>query len=750
MGKVIGTTLALIDHLTDPLRRAREGFYETDKARKKMQDGLKVASKMNQSMGASIKTLSQEVNALKSLKEQIVKPTNTAKQAQEAYNAALADYKKKMNDSQSAIDMQKAKIFQLEQAKKNLIKPTKDAGVSQDEYNRKLKEYKSAMAQTTTQINSERTALGRLRVEQAGIKKPIDESKTALARYNKELSEYKKRLREVNSSMLVKEKQLQKLKAATTAAREQVRSFTQTISSRLKRALISTTKALAAMTITWTAFSAKVGFSEAINFEGYRAKLETAVKDTGRAMLIMQDMVRKANSTPYEAGELIDVASRLEMMGMSSKRWIDTVINSAGSLGKSTVQVSEAIIDAQVGEWERLKELGIRKDQLMMESAKRYGDQTVFNAKGQMLDQAKAMMVLQDMMDKRFAGGAEKQASTLKGLWSTLTGNFKLNMTKIVGINEDGSIRMGSTYARLKQELQGVINTLIGWQSDGTIDILARKTDEFVNKTIDGLKKAFKWWNNNKDAIIGIGEVIATVFVATKIVTFADEALWSITLLTDAIRVMATTQAGFNVMALANPYLLAVAAISGALYMIWKNWDKVNTSISVTMANMKKHNIHESMVSNVNDVAALRKQGDRYSAWQKHFEDPANRGYSDADVQEKQAARYDDYSAMVAEWQTSIEEMIGATEKNTFELERANNKDLKGGSYVLGGFIGYEAFDYRDRYKNFKSSVTNQESIEHKTEVHVVVEGNVIGNEEFADQLGEKVAEKIVRTVKNT
>lgn len=749
MGKVIGTTLTMIDHLTQPLKRARQGFYDTDKARKKMQDGLNVASKMNQSVGASIKTLSEDLNALGKAKRKIVKPTNTAKKAQEAYNLALVDYKKKMNAAKTSIDLQKAKINQLEEAQKRLVKPVKEAGQSQEDYNKKLSEYKRLLSHTKTEIDDERAALSRLKLEQAGIKKPVNEAKTAQASYNKALKEYKRRLREVNGSMLEKKKQLEKLKSATKAAQDRVRSFTQTMSSRLKSSLVTSTKLLAAMAVTFSAFSAKIGFSEAFDFEGYRAKLETAVKDTNKAMVIMQNMVKKANATPYEAGELIDVASRLEMMGMASKRWIDTVINSAGSLGKSSVQVTEAIIDAQVGEWERLKELGIRKDQIMMESAKRYGEKTVFNAKGQMLDQAKAMNVLQDMMDKRFVGGAQKQASTLKGLWSTLTGNFKLNMTKIVGINEDGSIRMGSTYAQLKTEIKNVIDLIMAWQKDGTIDRMAKRTDEFVKNTISGLKTAFNWWQKNKDAIVGIGEIIASVFVATKIVTFADEAIWSVKMLTDAIKVMATAQSGFNIMAAANPYLIAVAAIASSLYMIWKHWDKVKASISSTMNEMKKHDIHESMVTPLNDKVALRKQNDRYSAWQKHFEDPSNRGYTKADVQDKQAARYEDYAALASGWQDSVKDMIAATDKNTAELGRANDKDLKGGSYVLGGYIGYEAFDYKDKYKDLRPKGETAKVVEHQTHVHMTIEGNVIGNEEFVDDVATNIARKVVRVAKN-
>ena len=44
----------------------------------------------------------------------------------------------------------------------------------------------------------------------------------------------------------------------------------------------------------------------------------------------------------------------------------------------------------------------------------------------------------------RFAGGMEKQATTMKGLWSTVTGVTKSALANMVGITSDGSIRSGS------------------------------------------------------------------------------------------------------------------------------------------------------------------------------------------------------------------------------------------------------------------------------------------------------------------
>ena len=46
----------------------------------------------------------------------------------------------------------------------------------------------------------------------------------------------------------------------------------------------------------------------------------------------------------------------------------------------------------------------------------------VFNTQGQVKDRAKLMDTLQEMMQDKYSGGAEKLSKTTKGMWSTVTG----------------------------------------------------------------------------------------------------------------------------------------------------------------------------------------------------------------------------------------------------------------------------------------------------------------------------------------
>ena len=102
-----------------------------------------------------------------------------------------------------------------------------------------------------------------------------------------------------------------------------------------------------------------IGFKEAFDMETYKAQLETATGSTERAAELMKKAITMANKTPFEGGELVEATALFESMGMSSEKWLTYAGDMAGATGKDIMQAVEAIIDAQAGEWERMKEFGI-------------------------------------------------------------------------------------------------------------------------------------------------------------------------------------------------------------------------------------------------------------------------------------------------------------------------------------------------------------------------------------------------------
>ena len=123
-------------------------------------------------------------------------------------------------------------------------------------------------------------------------------------------------------------------------------SVNSMINKSAKMAVIGTTIA--------SGLAIKTGLSEALDLEGFRMQLETATKDSVKAGEVMKYAIDLANKTPFEGGELVSGAAKLEAMGLSAQEWLPKIGDMAAATNKPFDQAIEAFIDAQTGELERL------------------------------------------------------------------------------------------------------------------------------------------------------------------------------------------------------------------------------------------------------------------------------------------------------------------------------------------------------------------------------------------------------------
>ena len=114
----------------------------------------------------------------------------------------------------------------------------------------------------------------------------------------------------------------------------------------------------------------------------------------------------------------------------------------------------------------------------MEQGEKMFAGVQLVNNKGQIVNQEKFNEALISLMQERFGGGMEKQATTMKGLWSTVTGVTKSALATITGIATDGSIRSGSALDMLKDKVQLLAGKLEEWQQNGTLDRIAQQFDQ--------------------------------------------------------------------------------------------------------------------------------------------------------------------------------------------------------------------------------------------------------------------------------
>lgn len=111
-------------------------------------------------------------------------------------------------------------------------------------------------------------------------------------------------------------------------------------------------------------------------FEKFESVLTTTLGSNSAAQAAMKQITDFAASTPFEVDGLTDSFVKLANQGFVPTMAEMTKLGDlASSKGKDMDQLTEALIDAQVGEFERLKEFGIR--------ASKSGDQVSFTFKGQ-------------------------------------------------------------------------------------------------------------------------------------------------------------------------------------------------------------------------------------------------------------------------------------------------------------------------------------------------------------------------------
>lgn len=474
------------------------------------------------------------------------------------------------------------------------------------------------------------------------------------------------------------------------------------------------------------ALGIKTGLSEAMDLEGYRLQLETATKDTVKAAGIMKYAVDLANRTPFEGGELVEGAAKFEAMGMSAEQWLTRAGDMAAATNKSFDQATEALIDAQTGELERLKEFGITKAMVVAQGEKLFRKVQIVNNKGQIVNQEKFNQALISLMEDKFAGGMEKQAGTMKGLWSTVTGVTKSALAEMVGMSNDGSIRAGSAMERLKGSVAQLAGKLEQWQQDGTLSRLGEQLDQGLARGLDLASQGFQWLAENGDTVKSTLFGLAGAFAAVKVLKLATDLIF----LGKNLFLFGKTAAA--VMS-ANPMVLGIMAAVAAGGLLIGNWDEVKACAA--------------------------------DLWQRTTElfggirDSITWAFDSA--KEGVSGFFDWIGEKLNGLDEAIESVpvIGSIYKGAKSIGGAVLGALSGHAlgtpYFSGGLTrinerGGEIVDLPSGTRIIPHDVSRRMAGGTSITIYLTVQGSVIGNAEFADQLGRIIAQRVLRAAANS
>lgn len=152
-------------------------------------------------------------------------------------------------------------------------------------------------------------------------------------------------------------------------------------------------------------------------FDVLNAGLVTATGSAKNAQVAFSALQDFARQTPYDLAQAVEGFTKLVNLGLTpSEKALRSYGNTASALGKDLNQMIEAVADASTGEFERLKEFGIK--------AKQNGDQVSLTFQGVTKsignNAAEIEKYLTDLGENQFAGAMLQRMATLDGAISNL------------------------------------------------------------------------------------------------------------------------------------------------------------------------------------------------------------------------------------------------------------------------------------------------------------------------------------------
>lgn len=242
-----------------------------------------------------------------------------------------------------------------------------------------------------------------------------------------------------------------------------------------------------------------------------KAGLETATGSLEGANEAFGALQQFAQQTPYDLAQAVDGFTKLVNLGLTpSERALKSYGDTSAALGKDLSQMIEAVADAATGEFERLKEFGIK--------SKNQGDTIAFTFKGTTQVIANNAAAIEEYLIKlgevNFDGAMKKRMESLDGAianfgdaWDNLF--FQIGEAGATDVLQDAFVGASAALAELNAmlasgELQGYIEAVgiafDGWTTD-------------VRNAIDEIQLIIsEWGNENESEITEIVEFIKRAF----------------------------------------------------------------------------------------------------------------------------------------------------------------------------------------------------------------------------------------------
>jgi len=292
---------------------------------------------------------------------------------------------------------------------------------------------------------------------------------------------------------------------------------------RVKNAVFNVQNAVAALAGA-TGFGLLVKSTIETNreFQSLEASLSTFLGSTEKAEKAFDILQQFAATTPFALREVVSGFNKLVARGINpSIRSLTAFGNIASGTGKTLDQFVEAAADAAVGEFERLKEFGLK--------ARSEGDKVVFTFKGVETEVTKSAAAISnflvDLGETEFSGAIEKQSKTLNGAFSNLGDSFDMFKKAIgeAGFNE-ALVNLAKFFSITAKNSDGLAQAIGRFLTGGVnlIPVIFTKMGnaaDFVSRNLDFLRKSLIVITSAVFARMILGQAVAMLRFAAALMT---------------------------------------------------------------------------------------------------------------------------------------------------------------------------------------------------------------------------------------
>ena len=546
-------------------------------------------------------------------------------------------------------------------------------------------------------------------------------------------------LRDNMSSGLVKAaKNTKGISKEMVKATQQVVAFkNKAVDSITSFAKKTATAGVAGVTALTTAFLALDGATE--EYRIAQGKLNTAYEAAG----LGADNAARAYSSLY--GILGDTDTATEASQLLAKiaknegdieTWTDIAAGAFGTFGDSLP--IEGLIEASNETAKVGQVTGVLADALNWAGIMEDDFNERLSACGSESERNKLIM---DTLAQTYEGAADafyknnsalvasrNQQSAMQEITAGLgetSSNVKGKVLELFGAMADGTVRPGSAL----DWLSGKAEQFSAWVDGLDLGTLATQFDQGFATAVDKAGQAFNWVQENGDTIISVLKTIAAAWGIAKVIQFTGSVVSAGTTIFNF---------GKTVMALvsANPIVLLIGGAIAAVALLIANWDKVKSAASELWQAIKERfaSIRDSITGAFNSAkdavgSFFSWIGDKMSWLDDKIESIPILG-----------SLYSGGKALVGGAADFIGGLIGGNALGTSYWKGGLTRVNERGGEILNLPSGTQIIPH-DVSKRVAGGQTVQ--------VYVTVQGNIIGNRQYADELGETIVQRILRALDN-